>query len=127
MATPNNAQRSANAQYGRGISRIQGRLNTEVARNFVQSRRGAALQAGGEIMIAASDELVPTRTGELLNSHYVRIEGDKLVLGYDADHAELQHERLDYAHPSGQAKFLEKGMRSSRARALAAIADMLRF
>jgi hypothetical protein len=58
-------------------------------------------------------DYVPIETGELRDSGYVNgpffQNGAWTVeIGFGAEHALIQHERLDYYHPHGQAKYLEE-------------------
>ena len=79
------------------------------------------LLAGGifveaEGIMARSRPLVPVDTGTLRASGHVQtpdltLSGASVEFGYGgaaSAYAVVQHERLDFAHPSGQAKFLEQ-------------------
>ncbi len=67
-----------------------------------------------DLMEIIKQDYVPIDTGELKDSGYVdepEISGDgsgyDVIIGFTAEHALIQHERLDYNHPHGQAKYLE--------------------
>lgn len=76
----------------------------------------SALFIEAEAIMADSKELVPVDTGALRASGHVQhpkisAQGVEVEMGYGGaaeQYALIQHERLDYNHPSGEAKFLEK-------------------
>lgn len=69
-----------------------------------------------ETLKAKSQPLVPVDTGALRDSATVTHDGDQATLTYSAtspegyDYAAIQHERLDYTHTAGQAKYVEQPM-----------------
>ncbi len=89
-------------------------------------RKGSArgLQQAGELVLEASNRLVPLEEGTLERSGRVTTNGqDTVAISYDTPYAVRQHEDLSLRHPNGrQAKFLETAMRQQRAKALAIIA-----
>src|SRR5687767_4073921 len=76
----------------------------------------AALALWGDLddlMSIIKSDHVPIDTGELRDSGYVNppVEtgaGYEIEVGFTAEHALEQHERLDYHHRHGQAKYLEQ-------------------
>ena len=76
----------------------------------------ALYEEGEEIMTRSKEEFVPIDLSTLKNSGFVaepRSDGGGVVveLGYGgaaAAYAVVQHERLDFYHPDGQAKYLER-------------------
>ena len=71
-----------------------------------------------QLMEVIKSEYVPIETGDLADSGYVSepfLVGNKwtIAIGFSSQHggyeyALIQHERLDYFHPHGQAKYLEE-------------------
>lgn len=57
---------------------------------------------------AISKDLVPVEMGDLKASGRHYMDGDTGIVIYDAEHALIQHEDLDFHHEDGQsAKYLE--------------------
>lgn len=77
---------------------------------------GGALYEEAESIMAKSKPLVPVDTGTLRNSGHVALPEKEMgrltvTLGYGgaaSDYALIQHERTDYHHTVGRAKFLEE-------------------
>jgi hypothetical protein len=98
----------------------------------------AGVQAAADVLLEASQRLVPVDTGALRDSGQVTQEGLEAAVSYGredgagrdgqdtAAYAAVQHERLDYAHPNGQAKYLEQPMSSEREAIVGALAEELR-
>lgn len=64
--------------------------------------------------------------GALLRSRYVRVEGNSQVaIGYSEFYAGWQHERLDYHHEHGEAKFLENTINDDGEEAYDKLAERL--
>lgn len=70
-----------------------------------------------ELMEDIKANYVPIDTGDLADSGYVSepfLVGDTWTIaigfgaGLEREYALIQHERLDYYHPHGQAKYLEE-------------------
>lgn len=110
------------------------------ARVVVAAAAEAGVEAGGKVLLDASQPLVPVEHGPLKASGQVTKEGPTtVVVSYGredhagdngantSDYAIVQHERLDYNHPNGgQAKYLEAPMHSDAAAVLAAMAEPIR-
>lgn len=87
-----------------------------LAREFPQEVAGALYRRGNEIMADSQENYVPVDQGPLRASGHVElpeINGDDIsvLIGYGGgavDYAFVQHEGLDFEHPVGEAKFLEK-------------------
>ncbi len=94
----------------------------EVRQTFLKLGEGAVMatarglyRAANEIMTDSKQHYVPFRFGTLRSSGYValpKVDKTKVVqhLGYGgaaSAYALVQHERLDYKHTRGQAKYLE--------------------
>lgn len=97
-----------------GVEQLKIALAKRVAE--APAAMGAALFVEAERIMADSRERVPVDDGSLRASGIVllpEIKGDgaEVEFGYGgaaADYAEIQHERLDYSHTVGEAKFLER-------------------
>ena len=67
-----------------------------------------ALQDTAKKVLKVAKGLAPVEDGDLRKSGKVRVDDLEVRVVFDAPHAWLQHERLDYQHPhGGQAKYLE--------------------
>lgn len=106
----------------------------------------AALHAAGEVaveeaahlVLEESQRLVPVDTGALKASGRVTRDGLEAVISYGAEdgagrngqdtaaYAVPQHERLDFEHPHGQAKFLETPLHSQAPKVAEVLATELR-
>jgi hypothetical protein len=92
-------------------------------------RRG--LKAGGEAILALSDAIapiedVPRHGVHMIETGFVRPETDgdtdAAAIGYGAFWSIWQHERLDYHHTHGAAKFLEIALLEGQETALGIVA-----
>lgn len=64
--------------------------------------------------------------GELRESGYARVVDDSTAeVGFSAFYAGWQHERLDYHHEVGQAKYLEEPLVTEKDEAMRIIAERL--
>jgi hypothetical protein len=88
------------------------------------------LRETAEEIMAASKEECPVDTGALrATGHVQRPSPDEVVIGYGgvaAPYALVQHERLDYQHTVGKAKYLEDPFRRLTANATAELAAAIR-
>jgi hypothetical protein len=85
----------------------------------------------GEEILTAAKEHCPVDLGNLRASGHTQREqnGDTVVIGFGgpaAPYALVQHERLDYHHTVGKAKYLEDEFRRLMANASAELAAVLR-
>lgn len=64
--------------------------------------------------------------GELRDSGHVVMEEHRAAIKFDTIYASLQHERMDYHHDNGNAKFLERPLIDTRERTLEMIAAEIR-
>ena len=71
----------------------------------------------------ASIAQAPLETGALRASCRISGEGTRAVVSYNTDYALEQHERLDYHHKTGKAKYLEDPLNENRDRYIQAIAQ----
>jgi hypothetical protein len=97
------------------------------------ARRG--LIRAGEHLLAAAEMTAPyDDTGEgvhLRDTGYSRLQaadpdGDSVEVGFTAFWALWQHERMDYHHTHGRAKFLELAMVEQGEQALEIVAEHIR-
>ncbi len=86
------------------------------------------LRLGGELVLDASNRLVPIEEGTLERSGRVTDNGqDTVAISYDTPYAVRQHEDMNLRHPNGrQAKFLETALGRNRAKIAALIAREVR-
>ena len=111
-----------------------------VVRNFARyaSRMSSAMDAAvlqsAETVMTESKELCPVATGALRDSAVAASDvSDDVInaaVGYTASYALYVHERLDVTHVNGEAKFLEKALKSYETRYLPALkgsADQVRI
>jgi hypothetical protein len=69
------------------------------------------------------------KVGELRASAHVIDERDsesRVGVGFDTPYASLQHERMDWHHAVGEAKFLENALNETHDEVIARIADKIR-
>lgn len=105
---------------------LQARLR-EVATEMERRVRTEMAEMADEVLEDARSR-APRDTGELAESGYVEQAPDgRLVVGFRADHAAVQHERLDWEHPGGgEPKFLERALDEAARGAQARLADAAR-
>lgn len=86
------------------------------------------LRLGGELVLDASNRLVPLDEGTLERSGRVTDNGvDTVAVSYDTPYARRQHEDMNLRHPNGrQAKFLETALGKNRGKIAALIAREVR-
>lgn len=66
-------------------------------------------------LLRASNARVPDLSGALQASGTASSDGLRGAASYADEAAVYQHERLDFAHDDGEAKFLERAARAERA------------
>jgi len=92
-----------------------------------------ALYVGGEKVIGRAKELVPVDEGILRGTGHVALPGlanGELVVtptfgGPAAPYALVQHERMDFHHTVGQAKYLETAMQELAPSIVQEVADQI--
>lgn len=97
-----------------GTEQLKAALAKRVA--VAPQAMGAAMFVEAERIMGDSRERVPVDKGNLRGSAHValpEISGDGAVVefgygGAASEYAVIQHERLDYSHVVGEAKFLER-------------------
>jgi hypothetical protein len=103
--------------------------NPGVQVQIAAARRRGLLKAGKEIL-AMSDARAPRLTGALIESGHVELiveaEVDSVGIAYSDYKAVWQHEKTEYKHPHGEAKFLEKSLVESFESALEIVAATIR-
>lgn len=100
-------------------------------RQALQRVRAAAVdavEAGARHIEQVSNTRVPDETGALQASSHTSIDrsAGQAVVSYDDAAAVFQHERLDYRHDDGQAKFLESAAVGDRNRTEAVMVGVMR-
>lgn len=127
MASPSRQTRENFRKAGEDIARYAKDLEGEVG--------GALFRIGEEIMTDVKDsgpnKGVPTDLGNLKNSGTVKLpdaNGDVRVGfgGPAAPYALVQHERLDFSHDEGEARYLVRGVERWEPGGSAAIAALKR-
>lgn len=105
---------------------------------IVHAAAEVAVHQAAETILDASRDLVPVDTGALRDSGRVSQDGLEATISYGAEdgagrdgqdtaaYAVPQHERMDFTHPNGQAKFLEVPLHANAERAAEIIAAELR-
>src|SRR6478735_326385 len=77
-----------------------------------------ATESAMRIIKRKTDPLTPRDTGELINSGHIHLTEDTASIEYSAPYAVLQHERMDYSHPHGGPKYLERGIQAAGSEAM---------
>lgn len=99
-----------------GADRLARKLGQLAASRLVREAAARGLFQASESILTASKPLVPVDTGALRASGFVeppnpRAELMQATIGYGgpaAPYAVVQHERVDFRHVVGQAKYLEQ-------------------
>lgn len=92
----------------------------------VSANSGRALKAATEVIRKDSIERTPKDTGNLQTNCYAENTDTEATVYYTDVYAARQHEEVTWNHPEkGEAKFLEKALRSQREAALQAMADVI--
>ena len=94
----------------------------------------SALEKVVDLVLAASTDKVPVKTGRLRDSGFKQVgkEGDKVVgvVGYNRDgsanHAVFVHENLEVSHSSGEAKFLQNAVEENKSEIIRIFVDELK-
>ena len=84
----------------------------------------AAVQATAAEVLDVAQDLVPVDSGELRDSGELVVSDGGVRVVFTAGHAWYQHERLDYQHDDGGAKFVERAV--DQVDIAAAVADGVR-
>lgn len=84
------------------------------------------LQKAADAILAESNRRAPEDEGDLKASGRAVADGNEAAVGYGAPYAVRQHEKLNYHHDSGQAKYLETAVHVAKDEALEAIAASIR-
>ena len=106
-----------------GADRVIRNLSRYASR--MSSAMDAAVLQSAEIVKDESQASCPVATGALRDSAVTASESADDVInaavGYTASYALYVHERLDVTHVNGEAKFLEKALKSYETRFLPAL------
>lgn len=90
------------------------------------AKHRAPILSGAEAVKKANDER-RADPGHLRESGYARVVDDnRAEVGFSAFYARWQHERMDYHHADGQAKYLETSLETEQDEALRIMAEKLR-
>lgn len=69
------------------------------------------LRLCGDALLDEAKALAPDLSGDMKRSGFVRVEGNAVKVGFDAEYAVKQHYRTDFEHPrGGEALFLKKAV-----------------
>lgn len=114
-----------------GISlSFKSNLNTSKIQRKLEKNATKAVQKALNRLKAKSLEEVPRDTGALAESCTVETDGKEGTISYGTEYAVIQHERTDFAHPSGgKAKYLEDPMNDpvTQSAMLNDMAEAMRF
>lgn len=72
------------------------------------------LKTAAQMLLTLSNELDPDLTGALAASASVIVKQREAAVSYSDIAAVYQHERLDFFHDNGQAKFLETALTANQ-------------
>lgn len=76
------------------------------------------IQDAAEHILEESNRRAPKEDGDLIDSSSVSVTDLQARIHYGSFYAAWQHERLDYAHDDGEAKFLENAAEAETGAAL---------
>lgn len=79
----------------------------------IQQDVGSMYDSLSDLLDIIKADYVPIDTGQLRDSGFISNpfqtpNGWEVAIGFAEPYALIQHERLDYNHPHGQAKYLEE-------------------
>jgi len=75
----------------------------------------AALRFAGEDIRHRSNAIAPKRSGAMVGSSQVSVEGNKARVSYGVVYARIQHDARGFHHPrGGQARFLAEAVEDGR-------------
>ena len=104
----------------------------KVFKEFLPEVGDALFRRAEKIMAISKDQYVPVLTGDLKASG--KVEGPeitktkiKVSLEYPLHYATKQHERLDFHHSIGQAKFLEIPLNEAKSTLIKDISEELKL
>lgn len=115
-----------------GAQAMQARMAAMAARSSLAMANAIFVEA--EMIMTASHPLVPVdlgvlRASAIVNQPKIKADGAEVTFGYGgaaSDYALIQHERLDYHHEVGQAKYLEQPFMAATAGMKERIASSVR-
>lgn len=106
-----------------------GALNREI-RN-IKNRTAKGVRKAADRVVADAIPRTPVDLGDLQNSYTVnlntRSDGITATIQNDKVYAVAQHERLDFKHTTGEAKFLEKAVEATAGEVLMIIQDEVKI
>lgn len=73
-----------------------------------------------------AQRLAPKDTGALRAAGHWEVKGGVARVIFDTPYAAVQHERIDFNHTDGEAKYLEKPFKAKQAAYAASLASRLR-
>ena len=75
----------------------------------------AALQTAGEDIRQRANAIAPKRSGAMVGSSQVSVEGNRVRISYGVGYARIQHDAKGFHHPrGGQARFLAEAVEDGR-------------
>ena len=75
----------------------------------------AALQTAGEDIRQRANAIAPKRSGAMVGSSQVSVEGNRARVSYGVAYARIQHDARGFHHPrGGQARFLAEAVQDGR-------------
>ena len=72
------------------------------------------LKAVAMDLTGEAQRLAPKDTGALRAAGHWEIDGETARVLFDAPYAAVQHERIDFNHTDGEAKYLEKPLKEKQ-------------
>jgi len=82
---------------------------------IIESEQKQWLQDVAMDLTGEAQRRAPFEEGTLRASGYWEIEGAKARIIFDTPYAAVQHERIDFKHTDGEAKYLEKPAKEKQA------------
>jgi hypothetical protein len=85
-----------------------------------------AMKDIGNDLLRRSAKRAPKDMGDLRGSGFAEMDDYTVTVGFTEEYALAQHERLDYQHTDGEAKYLENPLNENQDKYIKKLADSLK-
>lgn len=106
--------------------RFEMNLDLDALDHRVEAATPEALAMGMEHIREVAAPLTPIESGRLVGSAEVSVEEDRAALTWAGPYAHIQHERLDFRHEHGQAKFGETALLTGGPKAVEIVGEQIK-
>lgn len=92
----------------------------------IKSQKTDWLRDVAQDLTGEAQRRAPKDEGTLRASGHWEVKGEKARIMFDQEYAAIQHERIDFVHTDGEAKYLERPMKEKQAAYINDLAARLR-